>query len=191
MRARLVVAASQQSVELREILLRDKPQAFLNVSPSATVPCLVLDGQVIDESLDVMKWALAINDPLGWLEMPSRGWDWIERADGPFKNALDRTKYATRYPEEDAGKHREFASAFLTDLNSEMGDWIFDNPTLADYAILPFVRQFAFIDKAWFDGQPWPKLHQWLERFLVSEAFERIMVKYDPWKPNDKPIFFP
>ncbi|MBU2487130.1 MAG: glutathione S-transferase N-terminal domain-containing protein, partial [Alphaproteobacteria bacterium] len=98
MRARLAVASAGVEVELREILLRDKPAAFLAASPSATVPCLVTDSGVIDESLDVMLWALTQNDPEGWLQMPEAGHDWITRADGPFKQALDRTKYANRYP---------------------------------------------------------------------------------------------
>ena len=98
MRARLAVRVAEQPVALREILLRDKPEAFLEASPSATVPCLVHADGVIDESLDVMRWALSGNDPHGWLEMPEAGWDWIARCDGPFKHALDRTKYATRYP---------------------------------------------------------------------------------------------
>ena len=190
MRARLALMASGQQVALREIVLRDKPQTFLTASPSATVPCLVLPDQVIDESLDVMIWALRSHDPEGWLDMPQAGWDWIERSDGPFKHALDRTKYATRYPEEDPDKHRAEATVFLSDLDQQITTWIFDAPTLADYAILPFVRQFAFIDKDWFDAQPWPNLQAWLERFLGSERFAAIMQKYAPWQPKDAPIYF-
>ena len=191
MRARLAVASAGVEVELREILLRDKPAAFLAASPSATVPCLVTDSGVIDESLDVMLWALRQNDPEGWLQMPEAGHDWITRADGPFKQALDRTKYANRYPGIDPESQRDAAAGFLSDLDQAIDEWIFDRPSLADFAILPFVRQFAFIDKGWFDAQPWPRLQGWLERFLVSERFEQIMDKYPQWREGDAPVSFP
>ena len=177
MRARLALVSSDQQVELREVVLRDKPAAFLDASPSATVPCLVAEDGAIDESLDIMTWALRQSDPEGWLDMPDTGWNWIERADGPFKNALDHTKYASRYPEMDATEQRDLAGAFLAELDQQIEQWIFAKPSLADYAILPFVRQFAFIDKDWFDAQSWPKLQTWLERFLISDRFVSIMSK--------------
>ncbi|MEP2717681.1 glutathione S-transferase [Pseudophaeobacter sp.] len=192
MRARLAVTSAAQSVELREIVLRQKPAAFLQTSPSGTVPCLVTDQEeVFDESLDIMVWALKQNDPEGWLAMPTAGWDWISRADGPFKLALDRTKYASRYPEEDATVQRQQAALFLADLDRQIGSWIFDRPSLADFAILPFVRQFAFVDKAWFDAQPWPALQGWLERFLLSPRFLAIMTKYPKWQADDPVTDFP
>ena len=191
MRARLAVASAGIEIELREILLRDKPAAFLAASPSATVPCLVTDSGVIDESLDVMLWALRQNDPEGWLQMPEAGHDWIAQADGPFKQALDRTKYANRYPGTDPESQRDAAAGFLSDLDQTIDEWIFDRPSLADFAMLPFVRQFAFIDKGWFDAQPWPRLQGWLERFLVSERFEQIMDKYPQWREGDAPVSFP
>lgn len=191
MRARLAIAVSQRPVELREVVLRDKPQEFLDLSPTATVPCLKAGRDVLDESLDIMIWALNQNDPSAWLDMPEAGHDWIARADGPFKSALDRTKYASRYPDEDTGGARDKAGQFLTDLDAQIDDWIFDKPSLADFAILPFVRQFAFIDKAWFDAQPWPNLQHWLERFLASPEFAQIMDKYPQWQPGDPPVLFP
>ncbi|PHR24838.1 MAG: glutathione S-transferase [Hoeflea sp.] len=191
MRARLALASAGLEVELREVVLRDKPAAFLEASPSATVPFLVTSDGVVDESLDVMIWALKKNDPEGWLDMPEAGFEWIARADGPFKDALDRTKYANRYAGVDPATQRDVAAAFLSDLDTTIGDWIFDRPTLADFAILPFVRQFAFVDKDWFDVQPWPKLQSWLERFLGSERFAHIMVKYPQWQPGDPPVAFP
>lgn len=191
MRARLAVAAAGITVELREILLRDKPAAFLAASPSGTVPCLVTAGGVIDESLDVMLWALTQNDPEGWLQMPEAGHDWITRADGPFKQALDRTKYANRYPGTDPENQRDAAAGFLSELDQTINEWIFGRPTLADFVILPFVRQFAFIDKEWFDAQAWPRLQGWLERFLVSERFEQTMDKYPQWREGDAPVSFP
>lgn len=191
MRARLAIAASQTQTHLREVVLRDKPQAFLEVSPSATVPCLVHGGGVIDESLDIMIWALKQNDPDGWLDMPAGGFDAIARNDGPFKQALDRTKYETRYPGENPAEQRDKACTFLQDLNDQMDGWIFGRATLADYAILPFVRQFAFIDKDWFDAQDWPQLQAWLARFLASDAFAAMMDKYPQWQDGDAPVMFP
>jgi glutathione S-transferase len=202
-RARMAIAASAVEVELREVVLRDKPEAFREASPSATVPCLVLapakgagEGvagktAAIDESLDVMIWALEHNDPEGWLKMPDQGFEWIARVDGPFKQALDRTKYPNRYPGSDPAEQRGIAAAFLEELDREIGEWIYDRPSLADFAILPFVRQFALVDKTWFDARPWPKLQAWLTRFLVSGRFEIVMRKYPQWRPGDAPVYFP
>ncbi|MFY0595005.1 MAG: glutathione S-transferase [Cognatishimia sp.] len=193
MRARLAVAASGQQVELREILLRDKAPAFLETSPSATVPCLQVADDVIDESLDVMKWALGQSDPEGWLNMPAAGHDLIAEADGPFKKALDRTKYASRYPDANPEDQRIQAHAFLHRLNNQLTTpFLFgETPNLADMAILPFVRQFAFIDKARFDTENWPNLSRWLESFLVSDRFQSIMAKYPKWVEGDAPTLFP
>jgi glutathione S-transferase len=194
MRARLAIAASGVTVELREVLLRDKAPEFLATSPSATVPCLKSGDTVIDESLDVMKWALAQQDPLGWLDMPAEGHALIAKADGPFKSALDRTKYATRYPDADPVESRARAHEFLFQLDALIADKAFlygDTATLADMAILPFVRQFAFIDKQLFDAQGWPGLARWLAAFLESELFQQIMPKYPVWKAGDAPIRFP
>lgn len=181
MRARLAVLASGVQVELREIVLRDKPAAFLAASPSATVPCLVTEAGVIDESLEVMIWALQQHDPEGWLNMPDAGHYWIDRADGPFKRALDRVKYNSRYEPAEVNQARAEAIGFFNDLELAMGAWIFDRASLADYALLPFVRQFALIDKAWFDARPWPKVHAWLARFLASDRFAATMVKHPLW----------
>lgn len=190
-RARLALMSSGVRVELRDILLRDKPAPFLLASPSGTVPCLVTDAGVIDESLEIMVWALQQSDPDGWLNMPASGRDWIARNDGPFKQALDRVKYASRYPEEDAQAHLATATAHLAALDTALDDWLFDRPSLADYAMLPFIRQFAFIDKAWFDAQPWPRLHAWLERFLASDSFAAVMAKPPVWTKGDAPRLFP
>lgn len=191
MRARLALQVADCTVELREVVLRDKPQAFLDVSPSATVPCLVHEDSVIDESLDIMRWALAQSDPQGWLDMPQAGNDWIARCDGPFKHALDRTKYAARYPDENRDAQRDTACAFLGDLDAQLGKWLFERPTLADFAIVPFVRQFAFIDKPWFNAQPWPNLHRWLNTFLTSQEFAVCMLKFPQWHADDTPVHFP
>lgn len=191
MRARLALVAAGIPVALREVVLREKPAAFLEVSDSGTVPCLVTSQGAIDESLEIMVWALRQNDPQGWLDMPSEGWQWIERCDGPFKHSLDRTKYATRYPSSNTALERIRACAFLDDLDRQIDGWIFGRPTLADFAILPFVRQFAFIDKTWFDARDWTKLHQWLDRFLASPEFHAIMPKYPQWFPDMPEKWFP
>jgi glutathione S-transferase len=194
MRARLGVAAAGITVELREIVLRDKAPEFLAASPSATVPCLVLPDEVIDESIDIMVWALSQNDPGGWLDMPASGYDLIAEADGPFKQALDRTKYTTRYHDCDPAEERGKAHAFLHRLNDQIGEQAFlfgDAPTLADMAILPFARQFAFIDKARFDAEDWLSLSGWLEGFLQSQRFTSIMPKLAKWQAGDDPVMFP
>lgn len=194
MRARLAIQSASIPCELREILLRDKPEAFLTASPKGTVPVVVTNDQVIEESLDVMRWALGQNDPEGWLDMPPTGEALIAEADGPFKRALDRTKYAVRYPDVDVAAERALAGAFLIKLNDLLADqpWLFgDRPTLADFAILPFVRQFAHIDLDWFDAQPWPGVRDWLTRFKTSDRFAAIMGKYDTWTPGAPAIQFP
>ncbi len=191
MRARQAIAAAGVAVDLREVVLRDKPAAFLATSPSGTVPCLDTHHGVIDESLDIMRWALDRHDPEGWLEMPSEGWDWIARADGPFKDALDRTKYPNRYPGVDPVAQRQIAATFLDDLNHQIDGWMFGKATITDFAILPFVRQFAFIDKGWFDAQDWGAVQGWLARFLASDGFARIMDKYPQWREGDAAVRFP
>ena len=193
MRARLALVSAGVKVELREILLRDKPQAFLDTSASGTVPALRANDQVLDESLDIMIWALEQSDPQQLLDMPKEGWELISTNDGPFKNALDHTKYATRYPDLDEEVERQKAATYLTDLDQKLDGqaWLFgDRPTIADLAMLPFVRQFANIDRAWFDAQPWPNLIRWLDQFLASDTFGQIMHKYAPWSEDDVPIWF-
>lgn len=192
MRARLAIAASGLTVALREITLRNKPGAMLRASPKGTVPVLVTQDGVIDESLDIMHWALGQSDPEGLLAPDARAL--IARNDGPFKTALDRTKYAVRYPDLDPAESRATAAAFISDLNAQLGDqpWLFgDRPRLADLAILPFVRQFAHTDLDWWNAQPYPHAQRWLATFKASDRFAAIMTKYTPWKDGDDVILFP
>jgi len=192
-RARIAILSAGVQVELREILLRAKPEAFRETSPSATVPALRLGDRVIDESLDIMVWALKQHDPEGLLDMPDAGWDIISLNDGPFKKALDHTKYAVRFPDLDAAEERAKAASFLLDLETRFHGhpWIFGaRPTLADYAILPFVRQFANTDWDWFAAQSWPNLRACLVRFVDSDLFSRAMHKYRPWSDGDPAIWF-
>lgn len=192
-RARLAIRAAGTPVHLREILLRDKPAAFLETSPSGTVPCLHATS-VIDESRDIMIWALGQNDPDGWLDRLDLDAPLIDRNDGPFKAALDHTKYAVRYPNLDVATEREKAATVLRDLDDRLAQ----NPhltgptaSLADAAILPFVRQFANIDRPWFGAQPWPNLIRWLDAFLTSDSFAAVMQKYPPWQPGQDEVSFP
>lgn len=199
MRARLALAASGVQCELREIVLRDKAPEFLAASPKGTVPVVVTpQGEVIEESLDVMHWALAQNDPENWLGADEARAEEMEAliaaCDGPFKQALDRYKYATRYEDADPLTERAKGEVFLRTLNDRLADapYLFGGKvSLADMAIAPFVRQFANVDRAWFDGQDWPHLIAWLEAFLDSERFQAIFKKYPKWHAGDAPTLFP
>ena len=193
MRARLALLEANQKVEIREILLKEKPVEFLQASPSSTVPCLLIDDKIIDESLDIMTWALNKNDPGNFLDMPDLGYDLISENDGPFKLALDKTKYHSRYPDENPKSNREKASSFIHKLENILeGSFLFgEDPKLADIAVLPFIRQFAFVNKIWFDQQPWQKVVAWLNRFLESKRFTDIQQKYVPWKSGTNSVFFP
>lgn len=193
MRARGAILAADIKVELREIVLRNKPEAFLQTSPSATVPALRLPDRVLDESLDIMIWALQQNDPDRLLDMPADAMTLIETNDGPFKAALDHTKYASRHPDLDPEAERQTASGYLMALETRLAehDWLCgDRSTLADHAIWPFVRQFANTDRAWFDAQPWPHLIAWLARFTDAPRFTEIMPKFTPWAEGDEPVWF-
>ena len=199
MRARLALAVSAQAHELREVRLGAKPAALLAVSAKATVPVLVLpDGQVIDESLDIMRWALARQDPADWLTppggTPAEMDALITANDGAFKQQLDRYKYPNRYPQESAGdaagfalRQRDEAAHWLAQLNTRLGQgWLFGSRvSLADMALLPFVRQFAHTDPAWFAAQAWPRLQRWLAAFEDSALFAGVMDKHPAWQAVD------
>jgi glutathione S-transferase len=194
MRARLAIASAEIEVELREILLRDKPKPFLDASPKGTVPVLQSGDRVIEESLDVMLWALEQNDPEGWLDMPGHGFELISESDGPFKEALDRYKYASRHPDVDVSQEQHKAGLFLHKLDGMLDNRGFlyaSKPQLADLAILPFVRQFAHVDLPWFQDQSWTRVCAWLDAFKASEQFKSIMIKYDPWNAGQTPVTFP
>jgi glutathione S-transferase len=196
MRARLALAVSGEPHELREVVLKNKPAEMLAASPKGTVPVLVLPGgEVIDESLDVMLWALRRNDPEGWLTSPQGSLDdmhaLVAGNDGAFKRSLDRYKYPNRYPEESAGDAEAFVqmqrglgAAWLLKLDGLLASgWLFGaRASLADMALLPFVRQFAHTDAAWFAAQPWPQVQAWLARFEASALYEGVMGKHAPWQ---------
>ena len=191
-RARLAIYSADIELELREVLLRDKAPKFLEVSKSKTVPCLQTNDEILDESLEIMVWALKINDPKNWLRETDKSYELIETCDGPFKYALDRTKYPNRYPNENAAENRVLASEFLDLIESQLNPCLFGASfNLADIAIFPFIRQFAHIDFDWFLSQPWPKTAQWLENFKTSEMFNSVMKKYSKWEVNDPVTLFP
>lgn len=199
MRARLALNVSKQVCELREVVLRDKPQEMLDSSPKGTVPVLVkVDGAVLEESLDIMMWALKQQDPENWLrsdlEQMAHLQALVDECDSTFKHHLDRYKYAQRYENTNAQEHRSEGSKFLAKLNGQLGE----TPHLcdqrrswADMAIAPFVRQFANTDRRWFDAQPWPNLQAWLTDFLDSDLFQQIMGKYPQWKSGEVGPLFP
>ncbi len=193
MRARLSLVVSKTRVEIREVLLKKKPKEFLDVSASATVPCLITNEEILDESMDIMYWALKKSDPQNWLKMPKLGNDLIKENDTSFKHYLDLTKYHIRYPRLNPKESRIKASAFLIKLESIMVDnFLFGStPTIADMSILPFVRQFANTDLEWFDNQNWPRVKSWLYKFISSEIFHEIQIKFVQWQTNSKPCFFP
>jgi len=199
MRARLAISVSGVECELREIVLRDKAPEFLQESPKATVPVLIdEDGNVVEESLDIALWALARHDPDNWLKPEISSIEemhaLIGEADGPFKSRLDRYKYANRHDGIDPNEERQAASAFLLLLDQRLTDqqYLFGSRIcLADMAIVPFVRQFANVDRDWFDSQEWPNLLGWLDSFLESSRFQSIMEKYPKWQTGDTLTIFP
>lgn len=198
MRARLALATSGVAFELREVALRSKPADMLAASPKGTVPVLVLPaGQVIDESIDIMRWALDQHDPECWLK-PEAGSHidmlaLIGENDGAFKQQLDRYKYPNRYPQESAGdlsrfamRHRDEGARWLAGLQLRLAAqaWLCGSRAcLADMALLPFVRQFAHSDRDWFGAQPWPNVHAWLTAFEASPRYESVMARQPLWQP--------
>jgi len=200
MRARLAIYYCACIVELREVVLRDKPEAMLQASAKGTVPVLVLaDGTVIDESLDIMYWALSQSDADGWLSNLDASQrqladELITLNDGEFKTHLDHYKYAVRFPEQPLGVYRQQGELFLEKLEKRLQDSRFlvsENLSIADVAIFPFVRQFAHVDKAWFDSTPYSKLQAWLGAQLASERFTAVMKKYPQWHEGDERLVIP
>jgi glutathione S-transferase len=189
MRARMALLEACIQVELREVVLRDRPEHMMEISPKGTVPVLQLpDGSVIEESLEIMLWALddswLVND---WNEL-------VEGNDNDFKHHLDRYKYNNRYenprpPEE----HRNEVVNILVVYNQRLENSQYlcgDSCSISDYALAPFVRQFANTDRSWFDQLPLPHLHRWLSAILESETFTKCMVKHPQWNVGNDPVFF-
>ena len=196
MRARMAIHISSQKCEIREVLLRDKPPSMLEYSSKGTVPVLVLQsGEVIDESLDVIEWALNLNDPDNWQRSKDneKTKELIKINDGEFKYHLDRYKYSKRYDNEDPEFHRKKCLSFIEKVNSELQNskYIFDDEiSYIDISLLPFIRQFRIADNEWFDELPYENVKSWLSNFLNSELLRSIMSKYDLWKEGDEVTIF-
>ncbi|MES2105079.1 MAG: glutathione S-transferase [Pseudomonadota bacterium] len=198
MRARLALKYAGISVELREVALRNKPAELVALSPKATVPVLQLpNGTVIEQSLDIMRWALAQHDPEHWLPDASTAEmaeQLIATNDGPFKTMLDRYKYAGRYPEHPAQTYRDngvqLQIAPLNDRLAKTQYLLGEHISLADIALFPFVRQFAHVDPDWFDASPYRAVHAWMGGLLESALFGAVMCKLEPWQPGDAAIVF-
>jgi len=192
MRARMALSMSGQRVELREIILRDKPAEMLAASPKGTVPVLVEGETVVDESRAVMDWALARNDPENWLK--KRDPALIDACDGDFKHHLDRYKYASRYEGADVGHHRTDAMAFIEALDARLaGADFLHGPArgYTDIAIFPFIRQFRIADPDWFDTAPVPHARRWLKTLMETDLFTSVMQKYPLWKDSGEAFVFP
>jgi glutathione S-transferase len=197
MRARLALKYAGLPVELREVDLNAVPAELTAVSSKNTVPVLVTpDGKVIDESWDIVLWALRQNDPDNWLGddeshvIPAD--QILEINDFSFKEDLDHYKYFERYPEHPQDYYRKRGEEFLQELEemlSESRYLLGNQPTLADIGVFPFIRQFAFTDRDWFEQSPYVHLRQWLDAWLASKLFESVMVKHPVWKPGDAPIY--
>jgi glutathione S-transferase len=186
----MALAYAGTPVELREVLLRDKPPEMLRCSPKGTVPVLVLpDGRVIDESLEVMRWALGHNDPDRWMDAADATAFLVESNDGEFKHFLDRYKYADRHPEQPAAWYRNQNAAQLEILERRLQGqgWISGSRAgFTDIALFPFIRQFAMVDRSWFDAAPYPALQRWLQYWLDSDLFTRVMFKLPRWEAGQE-----
>ncbi len=191
-RARMALEYASINCELREVKLSNKPQTMINISNKGTVPVLQLtDGSVIDESLDIMLWALEQTDPDQWLGVEQKNTLLlIEKYDQEFTQYLDQYKYFQRYPEHSQLYYREKAEIFIelleTNLQEHNGIALVSNRvTLVDVAIFPFIRQFAHVDWEWFSNSQYKNLISWLLKFEESELFLAVMNKQEPWHENE------
>ncbi|MGY2041892.1 glutathione S-transferase [Pseudomonas pergaminensis] len=182
MRARLALRYAGVPVRIVEVSLKAKPAEMLALSPKGTVPVLSVEGEVIDESLAIMQWALARHDPDNWLLRGDPAvLALIAENDQGFKYHLDRYKYAERYPQFPMEHYRAEGETFLQKLEGLLADRAYllaDHPSLADMALAPFVRQFAHVDRDWFASAPYPGLQRWLDAFLQSPLFIGVMAKH-------------
>lgn len=197
MRARLGILFANLSVELREVVLKNKPATMLAISPKGTVPVLQLvDGSVIEESIEIIMWALEQQDPHGLLDsnVLHEATALIEQNDTSFKHWLNRYKYADRYLDMTQTEYREQGEVFLKVLETLLTKHTFllgDSVTIADICILPFIRQFAHVDRAVFYNLPYPNLQLWLQNWLAHPFFIQAMAKFTPWQEDDEVVIFP
>jgi glutathione S-transferase len=191
----MAIAYAGIEVGLREVVLKNKPGAMLEASSKGTVPVLIdTNGRVIDESLDVMAWALDQQDSDHWLSGMGLQDPLINSCDNTFKHWLDRYKYAVRFPEQTEQWYREQGEHFLDQLEQLLADHLYlrgDSLSAVDVAVMPFVRQFAAVDTNWWSGRPYPQVATWLELLLESDLFKGVMNKYPQWHDGDPAIRFP
>ena len=199
MRARLGILLAKQSVLLRDIVMKNIPSEMLAVSPKGTVPVRVLnDLSVIDESLDIMLWELNENDPNNLLyahqpEAYSIIIELVKRNDTEFVEVLNKYKAAARYHDVDEASCRQQCESYITDLERCLNEHDFligATSSFADYAILPFIRQFSRVDRKWFVQAPYPKLQRWLEWHYQYPVFAKAMTKYPQWLDTSEDILF-
>ena len=187
MRARMALKYSGIDVEYREIELRNKPQSMLLASPKGTVPVLCIGDRVLDQSVDIMRWAIDQSDPAGWGNVDdAMAQVWIQKNDGPFKVLLDQYKYPNRFPELDqAAVLKEALQIMLLPMEQSLQATQFlmgDRMTWVDVAIFPFIRQFSMVDLKRFDDLPIPAVKKWLAQHLESELFHSVMHKHPVWR---------
>jgi len=199
MRARIAIFKAQQTVWLRDLVLSNKPDEMIAASPKATVPVLVLpDGTVIDESLEVMLWALHETDPHDLLHNESANLlatmlTLIDDFDVNFKQFLEQYKCAKRYQEADLTSRREACEVYIEKLEQRLTAHNFiisDKESLVDIALLPFIRQFARVERQWYLQSPYPKVRQWLNNYLQSPVFTKVMAKHPLWVDNRSVVIF-
>ena len=197
MRARLGILFAELQVEMREITLKNKPPQMLVISPKGTVPVLqLLDGTVIQESREIMTWALAQQDSQGLLnaEVLHQANALIDKNDNEFKYWLDRYKYADRHIEMSPTEYRQQGEVFLQlleELLTKNSYLLGESITIADIGIMPFVRQFAHVNRDVFYSLPYINLQRWLQNWLQHPLFLQTMTKFQPWQENDDVVVFP
>jgi glutathione S-transferase len=197
MRAHMALKYAGLKIILRDVKLSDLPAEVLAVSPHATVPSLAIsENEYMDESWDIVKWAVQQNDPGNWLgennEYLNEAEMLVEINDFSFKDDLDHYKYADRYPEHPMEYYRENGEEFLEELTELLQQNTFlsaDHIAITDIAVFPFIRQFAMVDKEWFDKSPYPELQRWLLAMLSSEWFIEAFKKHETWETGSKDIY--
>ncbi|WP_434729422.1 glutathione S-transferase [Pseudomonas soli] len=185
MRARLALRYAGCDVQVVEVKMKEKPAELLALSPKGTVPVLDTGNGVLEESLDIMRWALDRHDPDDWrlLADPAAARQadaLIARNDSAFKAQVNLYKYAERYPEYSRAHYRTHAEPWLAELESllEGRPWLLaEHPSLADAALLPLMRQFAGVEPQWFAEAAYPRLRSWLQGWLGSSLFKAVMAK--------------
>ena len=198
-RSRMAIAVSGVQMQLREVVLKNKPPELLLTSPKGTVPVVRrVDGSVLEQSLDILDWVLSISDPAGWKAYPSdvlaEMAKLIEENDVSFKQHLDQYKYADRYPDESKETYRARCHTYLQKLEDRLSvqpHLFSERVSYADVAIFPFVRQFSKVDEQWFAQAPYPALRNWLGRFATGDLFISVMKKYKPWRQGNPSMLFP